>query len=108
MAIPHAKSGEVIDIHPLGSALTHAWSTTLVKTNSLEVIRLIIPSGKEIPVHKVSGEITVQCLEGQVAFTAGDSTQNVKAGQLLYLSSEVAHSLRGIEDASILLTILLS
>ena len=32
MAIPHAKSGEVIDIHSLGLALTHAWSTTLVKT----------------------------------------------------------------------------
>jgi quercetin dioxygenase-like cupin family protein len=108
MAIPHATSGEVIDIHPLGSALTHAWSTTLVKTNSLEVIRLIIPSGKEIPVHKVSGEITVQCLEGRVTFTAGDDIRDLKAGQLLYLSSEVVHSLRGIEDASILLTILLS
>ena len=108
MAIPHAKSGEVIDIHSLGQALTHAWSTTLVKTKSLEVIRLIIPSGKEIPVHQVSGEITVQCLEGRVAFTVGDSVHELKAGQLLYLSSEVAHSVRGIEDASVLLTILLS
>jgi quercetin dioxygenase-like cupin family protein len=108
MAIPHAKSGEVIDIHPLGQALTHAWSTTLVKTKSLEVIRLIIPSGKEIPVHQVSGEITVQCLEGRVAFTVGDSVCDLQAGQLLYISSDVAHSVRGIEDASVLLTILLS
>ena len=32
MAIPHAKSGEVIDVRPLGSALAQARTTTLVKT----------------------------------------------------------------------------
>ena len=69
MAIPHAKSGEVIDIRPLGSALAQARTTTLVKTKTLEIIRLVIPSGKEIPEHQAHGEITVQCLEGRVAFT---------------------------------------
>jgi quercetin dioxygenase-like cupin family protein len=107
MAIPHAKSGEVIDIRPLGPALAHALTTTLVKTKTLEIIRLVIPTGKEIPRHKAHGEITVQCLEGRVEFTAGDSKRELEAGQLLYLSGEEAHSLRGIEDASILLTILL-
>lgn len=107
MAIPHAKSGEVIDIRPLGAALAQARTTTLVKTKALEVIRLVIPSGKDIPVHQAHGEITVQCLEGRVAFTAGNHTQDLEPGQLLYLSSEEPHSLHGIEDASILLTILL-
>src|SRR5512144_22045 len=46
MAIPHAKPGEVIDVRPLGSALAQAKTTTLVKTPTLEVIRLIIPEGK--------------------------------------------------------------
>ena len=46
MAIPHAKSGEVIDIRPLGSALAQARTTTLVKTKALEIIHLVIPSGK--------------------------------------------------------------
>lgn len=107
MAIPHAKSGEVIDIRPLGSALAQTRTTTLVKTKMLEVIRLVIPAGKDIPVHQAHGEITVQCLEGRVTFTAGNTRQELEAGQLLYLSSEVPHALHGIEDASILLTILL-
>ncbi len=108
MAIPHAKSGEVIDIHPLGSALAQARTTTLAKTETLEIIRLVIPSGKEIPGHQAHGEITVQCLEGRVAFTVGERKQDLKAGQLLFLSADEPHSLRGIEDASLLLTILLS
>ena len=108
MVIPHAKSGEVIDIRPLGSGLAQARTTTLVKTKALEIIRLVIPSGKEIPAHKAHGEITVQCLEGRVAFTVGNTRRDLEAGQLLYLSSEEAHSLHGIEDSSVLLTILLS
>ena len=35
VAVPHAKSGEVIDIRPLGSALAQARTTTLVKTKTL-------------------------------------------------------------------------
>jgi quercetin dioxygenase-like cupin family protein len=69
MAIPHAQSGEVIDIRPLGSALAQARTSTLAKTKALEIIRLVIPAGKDIPGHKAQGEITVQCLEGRVAFT---------------------------------------
>ncbi len=107
MAIPHAKSGEVIDIRPLGSALALARTTILVKTKTLEIIRLVIPAGKDIPEHKAHGEITVQCLEGRVAFTVGSTTRDLEAGQLLYLSSDEYHSLHGIEDASVLVTILL-
>ena len=107
MAIPHAKSGEVIDVRPLGAALAQARTSTLMKTKMLEVIRLVIPAGKDIPGHQAQGEITVQCLEGRVAFTAGGTKQELEAGQLLYLSSAVPHALHGIEDASILLTILL-
>ena len=105
MAIPHAKSGEVIDLRPLGEALAHAVTSTLVKTDTLEVIRLVIPAGKDIPRHQVAGEITVQCLEGRVAFTAGGATRELAAGQMLYLAGNEPHSLRGIEDAFVLVTI---
>lgn len=107
MAIPHAQPGDVIDVRPLGSALAQARTTTLVKTNALEIIRLVIPAGKDIPGHMAHGEITVQCLEGRVAFTIGDATRDFAGGQLLYLSSGETHSLHGIEDSSVLLTILL-
>ena len=60
MAIPHAHSGQVIDLRPLGAGLKQAVTTTVVKTDHVEVIRLILHAGKEIPHHKVSGEILVQ------------------------------------------------
>ncbi len=107
MAIPHAKPGEVFDVRPLGPVLPAARTTTLVKTNTLEVIRLILPAGKTIPAHQVQGEITVQCLEGRIAFTAGDTTLALEAGQMLYLSGNEPHALRGIDNASVLVTVLL-
>jgi quercetin dioxygenase-like cupin family protein len=107
MAVRHAKSGEVIDVGPLGPALAQARTTTLVKTATLEVIRLVIPAGKQLPRHQVRQEITIQCLEGRVAVTAGDAAHDLGAGQMLYLAGGTPHSLRGVEDASALLTILL-
>ncbi len=108
MAIAHASSGEVIDIQPLGDALPRALTTARVKTDRLEILRFVVPAGKEWQGHRVPGPITVQCLEGRVAFTAGGSTRELAAGQMLYLAGDEVHSLRGIEDASILVTILLA
>ena len=107
MSIQHAKPGDVIEL-PLGAALGSSKTTTLVKTADLELIRLVLTAGKDIPTHKVGGEITVQCLEGRVAFTAEGKTQDLAAGQLLYLAAGEPHALRGIEDSSLLVTILLA
>lgn len=53
----------------------------------------------------VRGEIVVQCLEGQVAITDSARTQNLHAGELLYLPAGEPHSVEGVEDASLLLSI---
>lgn len=107
MAIPHAEPAEVIDVRPLGAALKDAQTTTLVKTDCIEVIRLVLPAGKEIKRHNVPGEITVHCLEGNVVFSTKQSECELTAGTLLYLSGFDDHALRAIEDSSLLVTILL-
>ena len=43
----------------------------------------------------------------RVAFTAFGKTQNLEAGKLLYLPTGEPHTVKGIENASLLLTILL-
>lgn len=106
MSIQHSQPGEVIQL-PLGVALTNSQTTTLVKTTDLELIRLVLPAGKEIPTHKATGEITVQCLEGRVAFTADGKAQELTAGQLLYLGAGQPHAVRAIEDSALLVTLLL-
>jgi|SRR6185312_5181285 len=107
MAIPHAQPGQVIDVRPLGAALASTQTNTLIRTTEFEVIRLIVPSGKQIQEHKAKGDIVVHCLEGEVAFTVAGSTQNLHAGELLFLRTGEPHSVMGIEDSSILLTVLL-
>ncbi|MCC7083914.1 MAG: cupin domain-containing protein [Pirellulales bacterium] len=104
MAIPHAHAGERIHL-PLGEKLVHERTTTLVKTDRLEVIRLVEPAGKQISAHQVSGPITVQCLEGRVMFSVGNRPQELVAGDFLYLNGNESHSLEVLENSSLLLTI---
>jgi quercetin dioxygenase-like cupin family protein len=107
MAIPHANSGQPIDIQPLGPGLPNARTVALFKTAELEVMRLVLPAGRSLPPHRVPGEITIQCIEGKIEVTANELPQVIHAGQLLYLSGGVLHSLLGLEDASALVTIVL-
>src|SRR4029078_13534524 len=107
MAIPHAKPGEVIDVRPLGAALVKTKTETLVKTESLELIRMVMPAGKDIAWHEAPGEITVQCLEGNVEFGVGELQRQLTVGTLLYLEGADKHSLRANVISSLLVTILL-
>lgn len=106
MALPHAESGQIIDISPLGSRLQVSVSTALFKAEDLQVMRLVLLAGKEIAPHKVSGELTLQCLEGVVEVSS-DEPRVLDAGKMLYLRGDEVHSLRAIEDASVLLTMFL-
>jgi quercetin dioxygenase-like cupin family protein len=108
MAITHAKSGEVLEIRPLGPALATRRTSTLVKSPALEVIRLILQEGKEIcHQHAMAGEVLIQCLEGLITVQVDGDSRTLEAGQMLYLARGESHAIRGISDASALLTILL-
>lgn len=106
MAIPHAQPGEVIDVRPLGQRLTTAKTSTLLKTEKVQLVRLVMAAGKVLAEHKAPGDITVHCLEGKLAFTCLGQTRELVAGQLLYLPAGIPHSVSCLEDASFLLTIL--
>ena len=108
MALTHARPGEVVDVRPFGAELANSKTATLFKTNKVEVVRIVMKAGKEISEHEAPGEIIVQCLEGKIGFTALGNSRELKPGQLLYLNAGEPHSVRCIEDASFLLTILLN
>lgn len=112
MALPHAAPAQPIDVGPLGSALASTPSSALFKAAGLEVLRLVLPAGKTMPPHKVDGEITIHCLEGELDISvqraSGDQSQRLKAGQLCYLEGGVVHAVTGVVDASALVTIVLT
>ncbi len=107
MAIEHAQSGEVIDIRPLADKLPESKTCTLLKTEHLEVLRMVLPAGKVIAEHKARGDITVQCLEGEIKFTSPTGTKALHAGEMLFLNVAELHAVEAITDSSVLVTILL-
>ena len=107
MAIPHAQPGDIIEVKPLGIALAGARSHALFKSTDLEVIRLVLQRGNEMPPHAVSGEITLQCIEGRISFTCEAGVRVLAPGQLIHSAGEEIHGLRALEDSSLLLTIAL-
>src|SRR4029078_2511873 len=98
------KLSEVIDVRAANAPESGASPSSLVKTETVEVRRLILPKGRAIPTHHAPGEITVHCLEGRIAFTANGETRHVGAGQLIALAAGEPHSLVGLEDSTVLVT----
>jgi quercetin dioxygenase-like cupin family protein len=106
MAMHHAKPGEIVSLRPLGSALTTTKTTALVKSDTFEAVRLVVLAGTEIPAHQVSGRITLHCLEGRVLLGLDDESVELAAGDWIFLDGGKRHSVKGVEDSSLLLTIL--
>jgi quercetin dioxygenase-like cupin family protein len=106
MAVHHASAGEVVDLRPLGEALSRARTTAIVKSEAFEAARLIVHAGMEIDAHQVPGPIMLHCLEGRVILGLAETSLELSAGQWVYLNGGARHSVRGIENSSLLLTIL--
>jgi quercetin dioxygenase-like cupin family protein len=107
MSISHALSGEAIDVKPHGSSLPEQRTVALFKSDQLEVIRLVLAAGKAMPTHRVAGEITIQCLEGELDVVSYDERTLLQSGQLLFLHGDVPHSVTARTHASALVTIVL-
>lgn len=107
MAIEQLQPGVVTHL-PLGSALGASATTTLAKAASFELIRMVLPAGKEIPLHKTRGEITVQCLEGRVSFSCYGQTRELGPGDLLYLAVGEMHALKAIDHSALLVTLIIA
>lgn len=107
MSIAHAISGEPIDVSPYDAQLVEQRSAALFKSEQLEVIRLVLVAGKSMPMHKVSGEITIQCIEGELDVQVDGNSTRLLAGQLMFLLGSVAHSVTAVTNASALVTLVL-
>src|SRR5450830_1066560 len=94
MALHHALSGELIDIRPLKSNLKNATTKTLYKSNRLELFHMVLLANKAMPEHQVTGEITVQCIEGSIEFATAGTRQLMRAEDLVCLAGGVVHALK--------------
>lgn len=107
MALPHAQSGQIVSVRPLGERLPQAVTAAVLKAGQLEVIRVVLPAGKSMKEHQTPGEATVQCIEGVVAFSSEQGIQQLHPGDFVHLAPRALHSLQALEDASLLVTLCL-
>jgi quercetin dioxygenase-like cupin family protein len=105
MAIPHARPGQPIDLAPLGESLTRAASHAILKTRALELIRLVLTQGKALPPHRVRGEATIFCIEGELAVIVEGETCRLAADQLVLLEADTEYAVHAVTDCSALLTV---
>ena len=107
MALQHAVSGERIKLERDEDDIANFTSVALIKTDHMELIRLVIPKDKPLPEHRVEGEMTLLCLHGEIAFDAHGRTTILHPNEMVYLAGGEPHSVRANKEAVALLTILL-
>lgn len=107
MALQHAASGERIPLQRGDDDIAYFTSVALAKTDNMELIRLVLPKARAMPEHKVEGEMTLQCLEGEIVCDAHGGSTVLKPGEMLFLLGGVPHSVQATVDSVALLTILL-
>jgi quercetin dioxygenase-like cupin family protein len=105
MALPHAAPAEAIELAALRQPGT--LSSALFKTEQLEVMHLVVDAGKSLPPHHVAGPMTVQCLAGEVRFSAAGKNVELRTGQMLYLLGGETYSLVALHDSALLVTLVL-
>jgi len=107
MALQHAASGERIALERGEDDIANFTSIALAKTEHMELIRLVLPVDKPMPEHRVEGEMTLLCLQGEIAFDAHGRTVILRPNEMVYLAGGEPHAIRSNTDAVALMTILL-
>lgn len=107
MALPHVSSGQALDIRPLGHRLLTERTSALFKSLDLEVMRVVLLTGRSLPTHQVPGEVTIHCLEGTLDIELKNSTERLEMGELLFLKRGETHAIKAVSDACALVTIAL-
>jgi quercetin dioxygenase-like cupin family protein len=108
MALPHAQLLDVINVAPLGDALGDAVSTSLIKTDRIQLLHLVLPAHKDQPFRHVEEECTLHCLEGTVEVVMGVGTRQLRAGNVIVLPAKQQHALRARTDCAVLVTLILN
>jgi quercetin dioxygenase-like cupin family protein len=107
MALEHASPLDIISVFPLGNELRQAKSHSLLKTNKLQLMRVVLAAGESMPEHHVDGEISIHCIEGRATVTTPSRSCTLEPGQLVVLPGGEPHSVKGEQDCSVLVTLLL-
>jgi quercetin dioxygenase-like cupin family protein len=107
MALPHAQPLDVINVAPLGDQLHGTVSTSLIKTERIQLLHIVLAPHQELPMHHVDDECTIHCLEGLVDVVMGAGVRQLRPGNVLVLPAKQQHALKARQESAVLVTLLL-
>lgn len=83
-------------------------SITIFKSNSMRIVLMGMHKDAELKTHTANGIISVQVLEGNITFTAAQSTVSLEKGQMIALQEMIPHSVLALEESFFLLTLVMN
>lgn len=83
-------------------------SVTIFKSETLRIVLIGLRENAELKPHKANGVISVQVLEGKIAFTAEQQNVHLEKGQMIALQENVTHSVKALKESFFLLTLSLN
>jgi quercetin dioxygenase-like cupin family protein len=107
MALPHAQPLDVINVAPLGDQLSGTVSTSLIKTDRIQLLHMVLAPHQDQPMHHVDDECTIHCLEGAVDVIMGVGVRQLRPGNVIVLPAKEQHALKAREQSAVLVTLLL-
>jgi quercetin dioxygenase-like cupin family protein len=107
MALPHAQLLDVINVGPLGDQLSGTVSTSLIKTDRIQLLHMVLAPHQDQPMHHVDDECTIHCLEGAVDVIIGVGVRQLRPGNVIVLPAKEQHALKAREESAVLVTLLL-
>lgn len=105
MALPHAQLLDIINVSPLGDKLVESFSTSLIKTDGIQLLHLVLPAHQDMPEHHVEQECVIHCLEGDVEVVMSGGSRRLRPGTLVVLPPKQRHGLRARTDCAVLVTL---
>jgi quercetin dioxygenase-like cupin family protein len=80
-------------------------SRTLLRTPTVRVVLFGFAEGQELTEHTSTQEALVQILSGQCEFVLDGEPRQLKTGDLVFMPTNLPHSVRATESFSMLLTL---
>jgi len=81
-------------------------SKVLYKDDRVRLVGFAFDVGQELTEHTASKPIIVQVVTGRVEFVVGEEATEMDSTAWTYLEASVPHSVRALEPARLLLTLL--
>lgn len=80
-------------------------SITIFKSDVMTIVLIGLHEHAELKPHKAAGTISVQVLEGKIAFATDYENTEIEKGQMIALQQNITHSVKAMTESFFLLTV---